>query len=93
MDTIRLPEDEAESFSQRGGVDVRLVETGRRQQRVVGPLLVPDPKGPFVNFQPRRGVDEVPEQMRRFCRLVALATWPPPEWSRWNAPRVNAEPA
>ena len=71
---MRLSEDQPQPLAtQPGDHDIRLVEPGGDQQRIVRPLLELHHDFTLGDRDVRRGVDEVAEQMPRLRRLVTVA--------------------
>ena len=68
-----LAELELQAFvAQPGYADVRVLEAGADQQRIVCSLLKLHRQRAFIQDQRGGGVDEVAEQMSRLDRLIAV---------------------
>ena len=71
---MRLPKDQPEPLAAQPWQDlIRLIETGRQQQRVVGTLLEPHDDFALRDRDFRRGVDEIAEEMPGLRDLVTIA--------------------
>src|ERR1700722_12431434 len=67
-------EDQPQSLApQPGDGHIGLVEPGGDQQRIMSPALVPDHHFTLADRDPRRGINEVTEQVSRLGHLVTPA--------------------
>src|SRR5262245_54120090 len=71
-DNVELPEYQSQPLApQPGDYSLRLIETGRDEQGIMGTLLIPHHDLRLGQRHSCRGIDEVLEQMPRLGTFVA----------------------